>query len=182
MLRWIKRIAWVAGIGLLGFGLLLASIPVSRMNDSGTDFEMQVVLGGNTRERSEACHALWLQHPTPILVTGDEDFIRDELLRLGIPASEIIHEPHARNTWQNAEFSLPILREHKVRNAVLVTSWFHTSRAYGCFTRMAPDIRFTTMSDHAPERYTADDWKVNVIERMKCLAYWLGKGLDPWKR
>jgi uncharacterized SAM-binding protein YcdF (DUF218 family) len=181
MLRWIKRIAWFAGLGLLGFGLLLMSIPVSRVDDGGNDFEMQVVLGGNSRKRSEVSHQLWLRHPTPILVTGDANFIRDELLRLGVPESEIIHESQARNTWQNAEFSMPILRDRGINKAVIVTSWFHTGRAYGCFTQLEPAMRFTTSSDRQPDRYELDDWKVSIVERFKSVYYWLGKGVNPWK-
>jgi uncharacterized SAM-binding protein YcdF (DUF218 family) len=180
MPRWLKRIAWMVGPVIIA-GIVFSSIPVSRPDDGGTDFDMQVVLGGNTRERSEVCQALWLQHPTPILVTGDGNYIRDELLKMGIPASAIIHEPHARSTWQNAGYSGPVLRERRVKSAVLVTSWFHTARAYACFTRLEPGIRFETRSDDPPERYALDDWKVSVIERAKSVSYWLSKGLNPWK-
>lgn len=180
MSRWKKRIAWLAGLGIIGT-LTFFTIPVSRPDDAGMDFDMQVVLGGNTRERSEVCLALWQKHPTPILVTGDLDFIRDALLRMGIPATTILHEPTARSTWENAELSIPILERHKVKSAVIVTSWFHTHRAYGCFTALGKEIRFATCSDPVPASYSFDNWKVTVIERAKGFGYWLSKGLNPWK-
>lgn len=163
------------------FVLLLASVPVSRPDDGAMDFDIQVVLGGNTRERSDVCHELWKKHRTPILVTGDLNQIGDELLRLGIPAADIIHEPSARSTWENAEFSVPILRERKVKSAVLVTSWFHTARARACFRKLGPEIRFNTQSDTRSERLDLDEWKVGIIERLKCLAYWLDDGVNPWQ-
>lgn len=181
MLRWIKRIARVAGIVLLPFLLLLASIPVSRPDDPLTDFDIQVVLGGNALKRSVVCHALWVQHRTPILVTGDANSIRDELLRLGVPAADIIHEPNAESTWENAEYSMPILRERQVKTVVIVTSWFHTRRAYDCFQKLEPGIRFATKSDVPAESPGFDGWKVNVIERSKRLFYWFDKGLNPWR-
>ena len=143
---------------------------------------MQVVLGGNTRERSDACYALWLRHPTPVLVTGDDNYIRDELLRLGIPSAQIIHEPTARSTWQNAELSVPILRKNSIKSAVIVTSWFHTARAHACFTRIDHGIHFTSQSDPMPGRYGFEPCKLATKERLKCLAYWLSHNLNPWRR
>ena len=119
MLRWKKPIAWIAGLALIVTLVVFFSIPITRSDDAGSDFDIQVVLGGNTRERSDVSHALWLRHPTPILVTGGLDYIRDELLRLGIPASAIIQEPQARSTWENAALSVPILKQRKVKSAVI---------------------------------------------------------------
>ena len=140
----------VAGLCIVGFAVF-QSIPISGPDNAGPDFDMQVVLGGNTRERSEVSHALWLRHPTLILVTGDGNYIRDALLNLGIPSSSIIHESTARSTWENARFSVPILKQRKVKSAVIVTSWFHTSRAYGCFKSLEQGIHFSTVSDPEPE-------------------------------
>jgi len=167
-----------AFVGLIA---IFQSIPVSRPNDVGTEFDIQVVLGGNTKERSDVCYALWLRHPTPILVTGDEDYIRDELLRQGIPASHILHEPIARSTWQNAGFSLPILQKQRIKTAVIVTSWYHTARAHACFARVAPMITFTNQSDPLPTRYRMEQWKLTTKERLKCLAYWIAHAINPWR-
>ncbi|MCX6879267.1 MAG: YdcF family protein [Verrucomicrobia bacterium] len=167
--------------GVLGLGWLFQSIPISRSNDAAADFDMQVVLGGNTRERSDVCHELWLRHPTPILVTGDDNFIRDELLKLGIPASQIIHEPTARNTWQNAQLSVPILRKNHVSSAVIVTSWFHTARAHACFARLDTRITFASQSDPSPSRYGLEECKLATKERMKRLAYWISHDMNPWR-
>ena len=156
------------------------SIPVSRGNDGGQEAEILVVLGGNTRERSRACHALWLQHPGPVLVTGDDGHILRELLRLGIPADQILHEKSAVNTRQNAEFSVRLLRASGYRSALLVTSWFHTSRAHACFVTAAPEMRFVTFSEPAPSRWSADDWKLVILEKCKKSAYAFRWGINPW--
>jgi uncharacterized SAM-binding protein YcdF (DUF218 family) len=172
----------------MALGLMLAStflgvfwsIPVSRGNDGGPDAEILVVLGGNTRERSRACHALWLRHPGPVLVTGDDGHILRELLRLGIPADQILHEPSAVNTRQNAEFSVRLLRASGYRSGLLVTSWFHTSRAHACFVTAAPEMRFVTFSEPAPPRWSADDWKLVILEKLKKSAYAVRWGINPW--
>lgn len=174
-----KWLAWLVGIGLLALALF-GSIPVSRPDDNGTDFDMQVVLGGNTRERSDVSYNLWKRHRTPILVTGDNDLIRNELLRLGVPREDIHHEEAARNTWQNAENSKPILESRKARKVVIVTSWFHTSRARDCFARVMAGIDFATCSDPKPNPPSWVDRKVVAIERLKKLMYWVTRAIRPW--
>ena len=171
------RFGLIAMVTVLG---VFWSIPVSRGNGGGQEAEILVVLGGNTRERSRACHALWLQHPGPVLVTGDDGHILRELLRLGIPADQILHEKSAVNTRQNAEFSVRLLRASGYRSALLVTSWFHTSRAHACFVTAAPEMRFVTFSEPAPSRWSADDWKLVILEKCKKSAYAFRWGINPW--
>ncbi len=177
-LRW-QRLTILGGFALL-IVFAFFSIPVSHTNEVPEDFDMQVVLGGNTRERSEVSHALWLRHRTPILVTGDGGLIRNALMQAGVPEGDIIHEPKAGNTWQNAEFSRQQLVVHGVDSVVIVTSWFHTSRALGCFEKQMPDIRFSTTSDVRPEKPSWDRFKVEMIERMKILYYWATRAIRPW--
>lgn len=179
MRRMILWLAMMAGFLLLAIGVF-STIPVSRPNDAPEDFDIQVVLGGNTHQRSVVSHALWLRHRTPILITGDLSLIHHELLRLGVPESYLIHEPTARNTWENASFTKPMLEQRKVASAVIVTSWFHTSRAKACFARQMPGIHFSTSSDVPPPHLSRDMRKVVFIERMKKLHYWATRSLLPW--
>lgn len=175
--KWRTWLGWSLLLTLFG---VLWSIPVSRGNDGGQEAEILVVLGGNTRERSRACHALWLQRPGPVLVTGDHGHIRRHLLQLGIPAEQILHEDWAVNTQQNAEFSVRLLRASGYRSALLVTSWFHTSRSHACFVTAAPEMRFGTFSEPAPSRWSADDWKLVILEKCKKSAYAFRWGINPW--
>lgn len=177
-----RRFKWVVLAVLLAGGGISAfqAVPISRPDDVTMNFDMQVVLGGNTVERSAVSHALWLQHPTPILVTGDEGTIERELKRLGIPPSMILHEAAAGTTWENAKFSLPLLRERGATSVVLVTSWFHTVRAWKCFEKQDGKFHFTTASDACPESYAWTDWKLAIKERCKALAYGIAHGINPW--
>ncbi len=170
----------LALVGIAGCIAGFQLIPVSRPDDVTLDFDMQVVLGGNTVERSAVSYGLWLQHPTPILVTGDEGTIQAELLRLGVPRSAILHETAANTTWENAEFSLPYLTEQRADSVVLVTSWFHTVRALKCFAKQEAKIHFTTASDVRPPRFSWPAWKLVTKERCKALAYGIAYGINPW--
>jgi uncharacterized SAM-binding protein YcdF (DUF218 family) len=173
---------WMPALGLcvLAGVVLFESIPVTRLPAPALDFDIQVVLGGNEHDRSAAAHALWRQRRTPILVTGDQGAICAELVALGVPASNIIHERYATSTWENMEFSVPILREFGVRRALVVSSWFHMTRVQGCFGTLEGDIEFDYHSDPIPSRFGREEWKLLAKERCKSLYYAVVRGVSPW--
>lgn len=176
---WRKRIVWLAGLGIIGT-IIFFTIPVSRPDDGGKDFDMQVVLGGNTRERSGISRVLWSRHPTPVLVTGDDGLIVSELIRLGVGEGEIIHESRAHSTWENASLSVPILQSHGVRSAVIVTSGYHSARARSCFEKLAPGIRFFTCTTPREDRSAWVRFRLGMRERCARIGYGLGHGINPW--
>lgn len=51
------------------------------------------------------------------------------LQRLGVPAGDLLLEPRSMNTWQNAQFSAPLLRGYGAQRVVLVSSAVHLNRA-----------------------------------------------------
>lgn len=51
------------------------------------------------------------------------------LQRLGVPDGDLLLEPRSMNTWQNAQFSAPLLRDYGAQKVVLVSSATHLSRA-----------------------------------------------------
>lgn len=59
-----------------------------------------------------------------------EAVVYAELLqRLGVPATDLLLEPRSMNTWQNAQFSAPLLRDYGAQQVVLVSSATHLRRA-----------------------------------------------------
>lgn len=68
--------------------------------------------------------------------TSENDGIRQYLLDSGVPDEDIIQEPMARNTRDNATYTAKILKEKFATNkCVVITSAFHTPRALGCFKK-----------------------------------------------
>jgi uncharacterized SAM-binding protein YcdF (DUF218 family) len=65
------------------------------------------------------------------LKTGEpEATVYGALLQgLDVPASDLLLEPRSMNTWQNAQFSAPLLREYGAQRVVLVSSATHLRRA-----------------------------------------------------
>lgn len=64
------------------------------------------------------------------------------LEQLQVPASVVIEEADSQTTRQNAQNTLPLLRQLGAQRVLLVTSAAHMPRALDTFTRMMPDIIF----------------------------------------
>jgi uncharacterized SAM-binding protein YcdF (DUF218 family) len=82
--------------------------------------------------------ALWSRRaPCVVIVTGGPEgaaptearVMRDALVRAGVPESLVIEEGRARNTFENAGFSIEILRGLGLDRAHVVTDRCHLPRA-----------------------------------------------------
>jgi uncharacterized SAM-binding protein YcdF (DUF218 family) len=164
----LTRLLSPARIFLLSLGPLLAvayflalriSDPLlSVRGDWSVKADIIVVLGGDGPTRALFAAKLWHEGIAPrVLVSGDGDcmWIRKTMIDDGVTPSAITTECLSGNTWQNATFTAPMLREDRVRSAVLVTSWFHSKRAMMCFTRAAGDIHWTSLPVGRKESYFA---------------------------
>jgi uncharacterized SAM-binding protein YcdF (DUF218 family) len=59
----------------------------------------------------------------------EADVYGDVLRRLGVPAQDLQLEPRSRSTWQNAQFSRPLLAAWGAQRVVLVSSGVHLRRS-----------------------------------------------------
>jgi len=66
-------------------------------------------------------------------VAPEAEAIAEVLRALGVPASALRLERRSRNTRENAEFSLPLVRQLGVKRVLLVTSALHMPRALAVF-------------------------------------------------
>jgi uncharacterized SAM-binding protein YcdF (DUF218 family) len=146
-----------------------------------------IVLGGGEHERPARAAELFKQHVAPrILITGaGDDFINLRLLlQAGIPASAIEVEGKSLTTRENAEFSIKLLREQKVKSAVIVTSWYHSRRALRTYEHYAPEIKFYSRPSYFA--FARADWKKLGIYRhmrlefLKLPGYWVRYGVNPF--
>lgn len=67
---------------------------------------------------------------------SEADVARDFFAGLGLDGARVLFEPRARNTWENALFSLPMARPRPGETWLLVTSAAHMPRAMGVFRRL----------------------------------------------
>lgn len=147
--RWRR---WLAGIAT---GCLLGGLAYAAMVAGADEFlavrtklgaaDVIVVLGGDGPPRAALAAHLFRAGLAPrVLVTGDGDCrdIRALMRRAGVPAKAIGVECASANTYENATFTAPMLAAMAAHSGIVVTSWFHTRRALGCFDLASPTIRW----------------------------------------
>ncbi len=194
-------------------GLLLA--PRLLVVDSGADVASAVVvLGGESWTRAKRAAEVYheiatLTSPTnrqpstinssvpvvrgpvvsgPVVVVsgnGDCQDVRRQMEAAGVPAIVIVTECESRSTYENAQFSVKLLRARGITNVVVVTSWYHSRRALATFRDTAPEIAFYScptireaQKSWWPDRY---ERKRIIQEYAKIGYYWLAYGVGPWE-
>jgi uncharacterized SAM-binding protein YcdF (DUF218 family)/glycosyltransferase involved in cell wall biosynthesis len=104
--------------------------------------------GGGAQERIAQAVALYKGRYAPVLILSSGyvySFQEAEVMRAlavdqGVPASAILLERRATNTYQNVKFVEEILREHSWRRILLVSSPYHMRRALLVWHKQAPDV------------------------------------------
>ena len=146
-------------------GLLEWSYPV--LEETPEDADVIVVLGGgirratstlpeaelaeDTRFRCIYAAELYKQRPLPIVVTGGRvdpsipvpplaPEMKDLLVRLGVPADDILVEDESSSTYENALFSQPILADQNAQRILLITDAKHMMRSERCFVAQGFDV------------------------------------------
>lgn len=146
---------WLAS--LMGAGLT----PLTRVEPGPGNMALVVLGGGTHRYRSrgsevdvlagptllrilEAARVYRLMNDPWVVVSGgmlggwpgsfsEAALMRDELVKLGVPAGRILIEQHSRNTYDHGLHVPEMLRPHGVDRYVLVTSGAHMPRAAAVF-------------------------------------------------
>jgi len=90
----------------------------------------------------------------------------------GVPAAQIVAEPHALDTIQNACYSSRILASHGWRSAEVISSAYHLPRAAIIFSHLAFDHLEWRMHA-APASLTPGLYNnaANVVETLKTARY-----------
>ncbi|MEI6825216.1 MAG: YdcF family protein [Desulfuromonadales bacterium] len=147
-----------------------------------------VVLGGENESRTEKAVELYaLGYAPRIIVTGknEAELIGRSLVTAGVPKEFIAFEPSAVNTFENASFSMPILKERNVKTVLLVTSWFHSRRASSIFRSCVGNIKIISVPTTTDPSgvLIANKWlrKQVLLEYVKTLGYWPRYGISPFK-
>ena len=107
--------------------------------------DVAIVLAGCNGERIQK--AAWLYHHKKVkmvLMSGGgvffgryyTDYMADYAVQLGVPRKHIISERDSLSTFESAVACKPVLRSQHIKTAVLVTSYYHTRRAYAIFEKI----------------------------------------------
>jgi uncharacterized SAM-binding protein YcdF (DUF218 family) len=158
--------------------------------DSGNvSADVIVVLGGGlgSHERPQRAAELFKEHAAPHIIVsggGDDEINRRLLLQAGVPAAAIQVEGKSKTTRENAEFTIKLLREQKLRRVIIVTSWYHSRRALACFGHYAPEIKFYSRPAYAgfkrADRKEKGMSRHIYLEYAKLPGYWVCYGVWPF--
>jgi uncharacterized SAM-binding protein YcdF (DUF218 family) len=186
--RLILKLMFATGLllGLLALVAWLFPNQVLTVDSGLVKADAFVVLGGGIRERPERAADLFKAGEAPrILVSGFGDCESNVKLleKEGVPPADIVLEPNSRTTRENAEYSIPLLRQMGAHRVIIVTTWYHSRRALACFEHYAPDIQFFSRPSYFA--FPRADWKRMGIsghvksEYVKLLGYWVCYGVWP---
>lgn len=93
--------------------------------------------------------------------TSEWDFLVSEGIKMGIPKEHIYKEDKARNTFENAKFSLDVIRKKKldIKTAIIVCKGYHSRRALLTYQRIFPsDIIFYVVPIMDKLEIQRDNW------------------------
>jgi uncharacterized SAM-binding protein YcdF (DUF218 family) len=79
---------------------------------------------------------------------GEAVHYRERALSLGVPASAVLTEPHARNTGENIHFSKAVLDEVGVHvsSVLLISKPYEERRAYATARKLWPEVEIVSAS------------------------------------
>lgn len=77
----------------------------------------------------------WLKNAPP-----EADSMKNLLVEIGVPASAIIEETQAVNTYENALYTKEILKQRGIKKSLLVTSASHMPRSLRVFQKQEIDV------------------------------------------
>ncbi|MTI47660.1 MAG: YdcF family protein [Firmicutes bacterium] len=89
------------------------------------------------------------------------EFLYENAKKLGIPKEAILKEDKARHTFENAEFSLEVLKDKNisVKKAILVCKNFHARRAYLSYATVFPsDVKIIVSPVVDGKEIKKDNW------------------------
>lgn len=89
---------------------------------------------------------------------GPAGDMRETALSLGIPESAILTEDAAESTYQNAQFTLPIMQQHEFKSAIVVSSDFHMRRVKFIFDHVYKKSGIELTYIGADSGYNAKAW------------------------
>lgn len=171
-------------LALLCLGAYWFSPQVLCVDSGAVKADVIVVLGGDMSTRPDYAAALFRQGCAPDIVVSGAEAYREILLKDGVPDSAIHLETESRNTMENAQFTIPILKRMEAKRVIIVTSWYHSRRALNCFKKVAPEIAFFPRPVHAgmdrAEWSSYGTGKRVRLEYIKLLGYLVRYGVCPF--
>jgi uncharacterized SAM-binding protein YcdF (DUF218 family) len=144
--------------------------------------------GGGMPERLNEAVDLYRAGYAPYLVFSsgyvysfkEVESMRDLAVAQGVPAAAIVLEQRATNTYQNVKFADEILRDHKSKSILLVSSPYHMRRATMVWHKIAPGVIVTPTPPPRSQFY--DHTRGASFEQLRGIVYEYLAILGYWQR
>ena len=144
--------------------------------------------GGGAQERIAQAVNLYKAGHAPVLILSsgyvysfqEADVMRALAIDQGVPASAILLERRATNTYQNVKFVDDILREHRWRRVLLVSSPYHMRRALLVWRRQAPEV--TVVPTPVPQSQFYEHARGASLEQLRGILQEYVAILGYWRR
>jgi uncharacterized SAM-binding protein YcdF (DUF218 family) len=142
--------------------------------------------GGGAQERLKQAVDLYRGGASKYMVLSsgyvysfrEAEVMRTLAIDQGVAASNIVLEERARNTYENVRNVADILRDHRWRSILLVSSPYHMRRAVLAWKKLAPDIAVVPSPPSQSQFYdhgrgaTFEQVRGVLYEYLAILAYW----------
>ena len=145
--------------------------------------------GGGAQERLNEAVALYQGGYAKYLVLSsgyvysfkEAESMRDSAVAQGVPSSSIVLEQRSTNTRENVTFVDGILKEHRWRSILLVSSPYHMRRAMLAWRKAAPEIAVTPTPPPRSQFY-AHDSRGASVEQVRAILYEYVAILGYWTK
>lgn len=140
----------LAAVVVIGVGFFLS--PQDKLEPSDA---IVVISGGETRERVEEGARLYRDGWAPLMImsgaardegTANAVAMKQLAVSLGVSANDILVEPEALDTFENAAKVRVIIEEHRISRFILVTSPYHQRRAALVFSQVLESLPVTIVN------------------------------------
>jgi uncharacterized SAM-binding protein YcdF (DUF218 family) len=185
-----RLFAWLTGgiLGVLGIGFAAYwwSPTILSVDSGECRAGALIVLGGDTYGRPLRAAELFKGNAAPFVIvsgSGDCEEMVGALKQFGVPESVISREDKSSNTKENAQYSIALVKQAGITNAIIVTSWYHSRRALCTFRKLAPGMQLYSRPSYYGRNRS--DWSRTGNSRhirseyLKLLYYWVRYGVCP---
>ena len=195
LLRKLLKLALICVILGVIFYLGVVAMVVYRQNNLPPvgEYDARIVLGAQVKPsgepslqllwRIDAAAKAWKERRSLIVVCGaqggsepapEAHVMRDELIKQGVAAEDILMDDKSFNTRQNIANAVALLEGHDVDHVLVVTSDYHLARAMA----IAEDAGLSASGVGSPTLQGLRPWVKNQgREGLAWIKYWMQKYL-----
>jgi uncharacterized SAM-binding protein YcdF (DUF218 family)/glycosyltransferase involved in cell wall biosynthesis len=110
----------------------------------------------------------------------EAEMMRALAIDQGIPASHIVLEEHAKNTYENVTFVNRIIGEYHWRRILLVSSPYHMRRALLVWRKVAPDVVVVPTPPRSTQFY--EHTRGASLEQIRGIVWEYAAMFEYWRR